>query len=614
MKFRISMKAILWTWLFFVLMLVALGYNAYDRLRPDTFIQLASEQLQKNIPHSQLVVGEVDYSFSVDFNIKLKKVTVLRNNIQIAKIERFELKIPWWLLITHKGSAQVNVDQVEILLTSSDVKNIALPVDVASKAPTKIDIEVPNYLAGAQFTLRVKDVSLKSEDASRTYLQISKLLVREFALDKNSAFEIKLPVWFEHNNQTYSSEIWLFGDMTPAQDNWVFNYTGDFKTKDIDAKINFDDVALEGNIKLTLPQFTIDAQTSFMIDKEERGTSVFSLDQASWKLDLDFNSLPLEFLALFEKEILNDYFKKFEGEAQGKVSLWQKLDYQDLFLTGNLTFPGKFKFHHFIQEGNWFITFDNNLWMTRFENEVIKFSKENLISFNEEKLVETRQSLELRDLDFLEVFKFIPTWEKVSKTETPDYRSFSLINIHRGEEVFQGSFEVASNIQAFNYSGNIKSQQQSLKFNLIHELDYSLDFHSQNFTISPGFEFLSPWVSGEGILNVEFSARELGLFPLTPWKLSGRVEGEKLQGVSLSYLHALWANFQRKPKKQEFSIMVSDKKSQFKLIDKDDKPVILSLELNRNPGEKSTATVTYPGKLKKKESKKIALDFLKKDS
>src|SRR5690606_1593489 len=101
-----SMKAILWTWLFFILMLIGLGYNAYDRLRPEAFVQLATEQIQKNIPNGVLVVGEVDYSFSIDFNIKLKQVTLLRDDVQVAKIGEFELKIPWWLLITHRGTAQ----------------------------------------------------------------------------------------------------------------------------------------------------------------------------------------------------------------------------------------------------------------------------------------------------------------------------------------------------------------------------------------------------------------------------------------------------------------------------------------------------------------------------
>lgn len=610
MRFRVSMKAILWVWLFFILMLVGLGYNAYDRLRPDTFIQLATEQIQKNIPNSQVVVGEVDYSFSLDFNIKLKKVTLVRNDIQIAKIETFELKVPWWLLITHKGSAQVNIDQVEILLSSTDVKSIAHPVN--SQTPTQIDIEIPNYLADAQFTLRAKDVTLKNEDASRTYLQISKLLVREFAFDKNSAFEIKLPIWFEHNNQTFSSEIWLFGDMTPAQDKWTFHYTGDFKTKDIEAKINFDDVALEGNINLTLPQFTIEAQTSFMIDKEEKGTSVFNLDQASWKLDLDFASLPLEFLALFEKEILNDYFKKFDGEAQGKISISQKLDYEDLFLQGNLSFPGAFKFQEIKHDGSWYLTFDNNLWMTRFEGDFIKYSKENLVSFNEGKLVESRESLEFQDLNFSEVFKFIPSLDKVSKTEIPDHKSFSLTNIKRGEELFEGSFEVSSNVAAFNYSGTLKSPQEFLKFSFIHDVDYSLDLEAKNFILTPELTTLSPWVSGNGMLNVVLNGREMSLFPQGMWKLSGNIEDTKLEGVLTSYLKGIWAEFARNPKKQDLSLIVNEKSSLLKFIDKDDKPVTLTLDLNKSADGMSTATLTAPGR--KKEIKKTTLDFLKKDS
>lgn len=612
MKFRISMKAILWTWLFFILMLIGLGYNAYDRLRPEAFVQLATEQIQKNIPNGVLVVGEVDYSFSIDFNIKLKQVTLLRDDVQVAKIGEFELKIPWWLLITHRGTAQVNIGQVEILLSSNDVKKIATSPDNKEESSGKIDIEIPDYLADAQFTLRAKDVALKNEDASRTYLQISKLLVREFAIHKNSAFEIKLPIWFEHNKQTYNSEIWLFGDLTPDKDKWSFNYTGDFRTKDIDAKMSFDDVALEGAIKLKLPEFTIESQTSFMIDKEERGTSQFHLDQTSWKLELDFSSLPMEFLALFEKEILNDYLKKFEGEGQGKISLSQKFEEEELFLQGNLVFPGKFKHNSLMHEGSWYITFDNNLWVTRFEGDFIKFTRENLLAFNEASFLEVRESYELQDLTFQEVFQFVPALAKASKTDIPEQKSFLLTNIKRGDDIFTGSFELSSNFSAFNYAGQLKSEEESLTFSLIQDVDYSLDTKMKKFKMVNEFDFFGPWITGQGVINLEFSGRELALFPHGSWKLTGTLDEEKLDGVVISYLKNIWGEFDRAPKKQELNLLMNGKRSQLKLVDLDQRPVSLVISLNSNLDGEST--VTLQGKAKKKITKKISLGFLKKDS
>lgn len=614
MKFRISMKAILWTWLVLILLLLALGYNAYDKLRPEAFVQLATEQVQKNIPNSQLVVGSVDYSFSVDFNIKLKQVTVVKDDLQIAKIGELELKIPWWLLITHKGTAQVNVGQVEILVSSTDVKKITNNSEENLAAGQEVEIEIPQYLAEARFTLRAKDVALKNEDASRTYLQISKLLVREFALKKNSAFEIKLPVWFEHNDQTYSSEVWLFGDMTPDNDKWSFHYTGEFRTKDIDARISFDDVALEGAITLLLPQFSITSKTSFMIDKEEKGTASFTLNQATWQLGLDFTALPLEFLALFEKEILNDYLPKFEGEAQGKITLSQKFDFEDLFLYGKLSFPGKFTAKNLSHEGFWHLSFDNNLWLTRFEGDFIKFSRENLIAFSEGKLLEIKESYQLSDLSFEEVLPFLPALDKVSKTEVPEHKSYSLHRIATGgeEEPFEGSFELSSNIAAFNYAGELGNENSSLKFSYISDVDHSIDLQLKSFKMVSGFELLSPWIYGTGVLNLDFSGRELSLFPLNAWKLSGTILSEDLTGIVPSYLQSLWSNFERTPKKQELSLFVNNKNSQIKLVDKDDRPVTLEVSLNKNLENESSATLSS-GKPIKKITKKISLDFLKKD-
>lgn len=614
MKFRISMKALLWSWLVIILLMVGLAYNAYDKLRPEAFVQLANEQIKKNIPNSELIVGSVDYSFSIDFNVKLKQVTVVRNEAQLAKIGELELKIPWWLLITHRGTAQVNIGQVEILISSQDVKKIAHNGDSASEKVTSLEFEIPKYLSEAQFTLRAKDVSLKNEDASRTYLQISKLLVREFALQKNSAFEIKLPIWFEHNGLNFNSEVWLFGDLTPDQDKWIFNFTGDFRTKDIDAKVSFDDVALEGSIKLTLPQFVIEAQNTFMIDKEEKGTASFKLDQDVWNLDLDFSSLPLQFLALFEEEILNDYFRKFDGEALGKISLSQKVESEEISLVGNLSFPGNFKYQNLNHEGNWNITFDNNLWITRFEGANIKFSRENLIAFTEGHSVEVKENYEFTDMAFDDVFKFLPALAKVTKPEIPESKTYLLTDVKKEGEVFSGSFDLSSNARAFNYSGHMRSAGEEIKFSFVHDVDYAVDLKLANVKFLKGFDFFSPWISGEGVVNIDFQARELNAFPFGSWKLNGSLDGKELEGILPGYLLQVWKEFERNPQKQQFNLMMNGKSSQFKLVDLENGPTSLEIIFPQNLQSEATATMTTKGKRGKKTVKKMSLGFLQKDS
>ena len=613
MKLRISMKAILWIWGVLIVLIVALGFNAYNRLKPETFIQLASEELRKNISDAQLVVGEVDYSFSTDFNIKLRNITVLKNETHIAKIGEFELKVPWWLLISHKGNAHISISQVEILLSGNDVKKITASSDQAVSEKKEINIEIPDYLANAEFTLRAKDVFLKNEDASRTYLQLSKLLVREFAIGKNSAFEIKLPVWFEYNGQSFSSEVWLFGDVTPSKEKWVFNYTGDFKTKDIDAKINFDDVALEGNINLRLPQFTIEAQNSFMIEKEEKGSAQFRLTGGEWNLDLDFTALPLEFLSLFEKEILNDYLTQLKAEAQGKITLTKKTDIEDILMHGNLSWTGELKNMQFKEAGTWKIAFENNLWKTSFESPTFNFSRENLIAFNETKFLEIKETYHFNEAPIAYLKFFVPTLNKVTYSEIPTTRKYEFINILKGNDPISGTIDYHSNENSISYSGEFKNPAEFLTFKLVQDEGIALDFEGKRFKMAAGFGLFEPWITGEGLLDFNFSGRDLDKPQTAQWKLAGEIELGDLRGEIPSYLDELWNHFNRKPRTVGLDSTLSPKKAEIKLTDLVQGPAYLKIDVSKNREENAKAFFSIKNMPKKSQTKKIPLPYFRKE-
>lgn len=608
------MKTVLWIWGVLLILIMALGFNAYNHLKPETFIQLAQEELRKNIADAQLIVGEVDYGFSTDFNIKLRNITILKGETHVAKIGEFELKVPWWLLITHKGNAHISIAQVEFLLSGNDVKKITDSSSETEGDKKEIKIEIPDYLANAEFTLRAKDVFLKNEDASRTYLQLSKLLVREFALGKNSAFEIKLPIWFEYNGQSYSSEVWLFGDMTPAQDKWVFNYTGDFRTKDLDAKINFDDVALEGKIDLHLPLFAIEAQNSFMIEKEEKGSAIFKLNGGEWNLDLDFTALPLEFLSLFEKEIVNDYLTELKAEASGKITLTKKIDHEELFMNGNLSWPGELKNVQFKENGTWRIVFNNNLWKTSFESAQLNFSRENLIAFNETKFLEIKETYQFIESPFTIVNTFVPALPKLINSEIPTTRIYELVNVIKGNDSISGKFDYSSNESSISYSGELKNNVEFLSFKMIQEDSLAIDFEAKKFKMASGFSLLEPWITGEGLLNFKFSGRELDKSQLTQWKLNGEIELGELRGVIPNSLDEVWNHFNRKPRTIGLDSTISSKVAQITLTDLERGPAVLKIDLGKNREENGQASFSIKGLPKKNQTKKISVPFFRKEN
>lgn len=614
MKLRISMKTVLWIWGVLLVLIVALGYNAYNRLKPEAFIQLAQEELRKNIADAELVVGDVDYGLSTDFNIKLKNITILKNQTHIAKIGEFELKVPWWLLITHKGNAHISIAQVEFLISGNDVKKITHSTSETEGEKTEIKIEIPDYLANAEFTLRAKDVFLKNEDASRTYLQLSKLLVREFSLGKNSAFEIKLPIWFEYNGQSYSSEVWLFGDMTPSKDKWILNYTGDFRTKDLDAKINFDDVALEGKINLLLPQFAIEAQNSFMIEKEEKGSAAFKLNGGEWNLDLDFTALPLEFLSLFEKEIVNDYLTELKAEAAGKITLTKKIDHEELFMNGDLSWGGELKNLQFIERGTWRIAFNNNLWKTSFEGTNFKFSRENLIAFNETKFLEIKETYQFIESPISNIKFFVPTLPKVVNSEIPITRVYELVNVAKGNTPINGTLEYSSNENSISYSGELKNNEEFLSFKMVRAESLAIDFESKKFKMASGLSLFEPWITGEGLLDFKFSGRELDQPQVSQWKFNGEIELGELRGLIPSYLDEVWNHFNRKPRTIGLDSTISTKVAQITLTDLERGPAVLKIDLGKNREENGKAFFSIKGMPKKNQIKKIPVPFFRKEN
>lgn len=113
---RISLKVIGVLWLGLFLIIGGLLFNAYSKLKPETFIALLTEQVQKNYPGAKLNVGKINYRFSLDFNLNLQNIHLRRSGKLLGSIGEIELKVPWWLLLFNRGNAQINLKKLDIYI------------------------------------------------------------------------------------------------------------------------------------------------------------------------------------------------------------------------------------------------------------------------------------------------------------------------------------------------------------------------------------------------------------------------------------------------------------------------------------------------------------------
>jgi hypothetical protein len=158
-------------------------YGAYNKLEPNAFISLLNKEANKNYPGSKLSVGKVDYRFSIDFNLNLKDIVLTRSGQTLTSISEVELKVPWWLILFDRGSAQINVSGLTIFVEDEASKQLVKSnTHTQSKNKDREDVSVslPRYLVDANYTIRAKNIQIKSMKSSRSYFTLKKLLVREF--------------------------------------------------------------------------------------------------------------------------------------------------------------------------------------------------------------------------------------------------------------------------------------------------------------------------------------------------------------------------------------------------------------------------------------------------
>src|SRR5262245_15241790 len=147
---RVSFKILAFMWLGLLIIIGGLLYNAYSSLKPETFIALLRTQVEKNYPGAKLDVGNIDYRFSLDFNLNLKDLQLRRSGKLLATVGKIELKVPWWLLIINRGNAQINLSSLNIYVDHHAEHEIKTSSPGTSNNIIKVTL--PNYLADARYT------------------------------------------------------------------------------------------------------------------------------------------------------------------------------------------------------------------------------------------------------------------------------------------------------------------------------------------------------------------------------------------------------------------------------------------------------------------------------
>lgn len=553
MKF--SFKIIVAIWFVLLSILAGVVYTAYLKLEPQALIGLMREQVERNYPGTELKVAKTNYRLGLDFKLTLNDITMIRAQKNLGRIGEIEIKIPWWLFLTDKGSAQINISHLEIFVDRQIKASGASPSTNSAKpdlTPVKVKATVPSFFLTAKYTIRAKDISIRDLHDSHRYFNLSKLLIREFRYGKNSAFELTLPIEVNHNAAKYNSELWLFGDLTPRKDYWSLNYRGEFKTTDVSDRSQLEDVVIDGKAEVDSHRMKINSSMNFLIDKENIGSGKVTAENSNLDVSLDFRKFPLNYLGILNEEIKNPFLPQLEGYAQGKLHLIKNNTNGSLSLSSRLSFEGVFPLDETLfYAGTWQLQFNDSKWKTSFmtPNGEVSFFRRSIIDFDSGSLVQYNEEIGFSGIDFS---KAVHPIKKLSEVKLDQIKSYfvsaaSFKNCLQGDQKVNGEIkygrspdmlfyqidlqETTGKLKAY-YQQKAQLEQFSLEASQYPWKDYQFFF--PYFTAKEGLfdgkvqgNWMQSWDSGEWLGNLTLTgvtqatgpAAELAQKVLAPFEL-----------------------------------------------------------------------------------------------
>lgn len=623
---RISLKVLGFLWLGLFLIIGGLLFNAYSKFKPESFVALFTEQVQKNYPGAKLEFGNISYRYSLDFNLNLQKIHLRRSDKILGSIGEVELKVPWWLLLFNRGNAHITIKDLDIFVDHSEVmKSSKTDIPPGPSSGDMIQVSLPSYLADAKFTLRAKNIAIRDINNARRYFVLSKLLVREFHYGKNSAFELNIPVSITQNDIKYSSELWLFGDVTPDPLRWMLNFRGEFRTKENSDKFQIEDILIGGKASFAPSSLEVSSDVKLEIDKRIVGSGTLNVDQEQLYLQLDLQRLPLSYFGFIYNEIKNPYLKNLQGEAVGNISFQKKNSKSFADLSGKLNFDGVFEVspdHN--TAGKWQVSFEGSKWEVSFMSPKgeMSFFRRSFVDPKKNKITQYVEELGFSGVEVSNSLTPVASVVKFIDETSPLYFSttISYKNCFFNNQVIKGEFKYGNSpLQRF-YQGELTGENSSYRVNFLGKASQkSLEVDFNNFKWDTAFTFLVPIFTAEkGVLNGKASGRWKEAWESGQWLVDLNMDQlEKTQGKLPDFIKKSFSYFTLDP--NDFST------HKLSLVGKNDVISLNSLSLDSSESvklsgqlstrKKSFLTLTYPKRKDLKPSKKEIIEpyWMQKD-
>lgn len=548
---RVSYKIILIIWVILFAAFGALVYMTYSRLQPETFVNLLKEQIEKNYPGSIVQIGHMDYRPALDLRLTFKDIQISRPDRKLGSIGELEVRVPWWLLISDRGNAQINVNGLEVFLTRDDEANLTQPQAPKFKERKVIRVAMPAYLAHAKYTLRAKDIMIRDAQDSRRNFVLSKLLVKEFQYGKNSAFELNIPIEVNHNRAKFTSELWLFGDLTPDKELWRLNFRGEFKTRDLTDKSDLEDLAIDGKADFRPAELNLLSSITFLVQRGQVGEGKIVADKDELGMDLNFTAFPLEYLGIFSQELKNPYLPALSGPSSGSVRFHRHLkDDESLNLEARFSFDGVFPLdqnHTF--SGKWQFQFKDSNWQTSFisPRADVSFFRRSIIDIPKGEVVQFIEEIGFTGIDLDPAMAVQMTLPQFRTLTFPHYYSskISLNGCLQGEAKVSGTLFHGYTPQEKFYQVEL-SGNGTLKFNyLSRDNSENLKFEAADFQWSPGYRFFDQIFTAEaGKISGKVEGKWDGLWNTGTWLTQLNLNSLKSpQGHLISLVQKLWSEF-----------------------------------------------------------------------
>jgi hypothetical protein len=546
---RISFKVILVIWAILLAAMGFLVYSTYSRLQPETFVSLLKEQVEKNYPGATVKIGYMDYHPALDLSLTFRDIEISKPEGKLGSIGELEVRVPWWLLISDRGNAQINITRLQVYLSQDEDDRVTEPTS-PGKTTRKIKVVIPEYLAHAKYTLRAKDIMLlDARDSSRNFA-LSKLLVKEFQYGKNSAFELNLPIEISHNQAKFTSELWLFGDVTPEKDLWRLNFRGEFRTRDLTDKSDLEDLAIDGKADFRPAELNIHSAVSFMIERQKVGEGKITASKTELSMDFDFTAFPLEYLGIFSDELKNPYLPALSGPSIGMVRLRRNLKDENLKLESRFTFDGNFPLDpDHTYPGKWQFSFSDSKWETSFltPRSEVSFFRRSIIDIAKGEVVQFIEEIGFSGIEIDPAMKAQMTLPQFRTLNFPHYYSSKIAL----KECLQGDSKV-SGTMFHGYTPHERFYLVDLKGAGELKLDYlakdkqeNLSLVANQFQWSPGYHFFYPLFTSEagvisGKVDGKWSSNWYEGIWLTQLKASGL---KKPQGEMITLIQRWWNEF-----------------------------------------------------------------------